>query len=728
MSPPLHKLSALALGLVLLLRPNAGAQTRSIPISDYRLVRIDGRTDVLRMADDKLERLDGNSLASVWRRGLTAADQPRLAHLKTPDDDPTATLRFIRRILTTCPDLNGDGKGDFVFGLDFQPDLVAVDGTNGEVLWWHRNRARPDGMKEGPFADDRNGDSFVLAEPLLYDVDGDGVPDLITGFSCAAVTFRDNGDPEKTSKRPAETLIQAVSGRSGKLLWSYPLADTRFGRPTLSTDFHDYSQILGTWKGEPAVTIVAKGQLWTLKLKTGEPVGAPVKLPGLRLGDPYPEHARFFDPDGTGELAVLILNNGKEIQPADTDPTPHLQVAAVRAATGEVLWEVEQEGLTLAWRPQQDANGARACDWPAPFRFSTKADDKREDVLLPFKQRRKEARGLFWHGLERLDGRTGKSVWRKRILLDEDTDNNHLTISRLSTGPDLNGDGCPELFTAFGVIDPPQRNATRKVVRAGTPHHEHVCVTALSGADGGLLWQQQTPDGLKQAQRFTSGLAPLQWQRPAANVRAQLVIPRVDPYDGRSCFVWIVEPATGFVRDSLQGMEWIDAPDGQGFVFGHVPGSWNPRYTPEQGQLIQWQPTLKTDDSEANTLPAADATVNLPTLPAFPWQARPLPWAGTQWVVWEIGGGVFVALLAVLLFLRRWRSALAFLLLVLLISGGASYWLIHNDARAMDAEEYYVSTNWYGIAPITATIFVPFVGLYALLRPGKTRAKRAIRQ
>src|SRR4051794_40437943 len=104
MSPPLHKLSALAIGLVLVLSPNAGAQLRSIPIDDYRLVRIDGRIDVIRMADDKLERLDGNTFASIWKRSLTAADQPVLAKFKPPDDDQTATLRYIRRILTTCPD------------------------------------------------------------------------------------------------------------------------------------------------------------------------------------------------------------------------------------------------------------------------------------------------------------------------------------------------------------------------------------------------------------------------------------------------------------------------------------------------------------------------------------------------------------------------------------------------------------------------------------------------
>ena len=45
----------------------------------------------------------------------------------------------------------------------------------------------------------------------------------------------------------------------------------------------------------------------------------------------------------------------------------------------------------------------------------------------------------------------------------------------------------------------------------------------------------------------------------------------------------------------------------------------------------------------------------------------------------------------------------------------------------MDAEEFYVPTNWYGIAPIAATIFVPFVALYILVWAMRTRSKAPAR-
>ena len=53
---------------------------------------------------------------------------------------------------------------------------------------------------------------------------------------------------------------------------------------------------------------------------------------------------------------------------------------------------------------------------------------------------------------------------------------------------------------------------------------------------------------------------------------------------------------------------------------------------------------------------------------------------------------------------------------MLAFSGAVSYLLLHNDAALMDPDEFYSHANWYGVLVITATIFVPFVGLYVLGR------------
>jgi hypothetical protein len=703
---------AVCLTTLLAFVPKAGAQTSTMPINDYRLLRIDGRTDVLRMVNNnKLELLDGDALFPRWTRGLTADDQPSLARFKSEDHDPTATLRFVRRIAKDCPDLNGDGKGDLVLGLDFEPDLVAVDGSNGEVLWWHRNRPQPPGTRLSVAGE---GNSFVLAEPLRYDVDGDGTPDLVTGFSCSAFSVLTKDG--KKEEMPAETLIQAVSGRTGKLLWSRRILDGVFGRPTLSIDFLDYFQVLGTWKGEPTVTVVAKGEMWTLKLRTGEPVGQPVHPAGLTFEvRGSRERARFFDPDGNGELAVVLLSPGGEpIKPGDDRPTPNLKLSAVRAATGDVLWEATQEGLTLDWRPASEADQAPGCDWPLPVAF----EGGKQDLVLPFLQWRPGHNGRsFWHGLERRDGRTGHSVWRRRLLVEEPDARGEQAVPRLLAGPDLTGDGCPDLFAVQEVQDSKRWEAHKAWVSTGFPKKDFVAMTALSGKDGGLLWQRVLPEGMKEANTGRPSLEPLAWWRPAEGARAQLVIPRSDYFDGESCRVWIVEPATGFVRASLAGMEAVASVDGKELVLGHVPSSWNPRHSPDEGRLVQWRPTLETDTDEAGKLPAADAALRLAVQPDLPWLDRPLPWAATRSVWLEIGGGVFLGVVLLLLVRRHFRSAVVLLLLVLLISAAVSYWLLRADGPTMEPEEHYVYANWYGIAPIIASVFVPVAVLCALVLP-----------
>src|SRR5262245_22649408 len=196
----------------------AGPQWQSLQLSNdqYRLLSIDGRTDILRVVDNKLQRLDGRTLLEVWKRGMTSTDQPTLRQLKEGDGfDPTGTLRYIRHVSRQCPDLNGDRQGDLIVGLDYQADLAAVSGKDGGILWWFRTHARP--LTE---VENDEGDSFVLAEPTLLDVDGDGTLDVLAGFACARQHFKRD---DRKEQHPQQTLIQAVSGKTGKLLWKHEL-------------------------------------------------------------------------------------------------------------------------------------------------------------------------------------------------------------------------------------------------------------------------------------------------------------------------------------------------------------------------------------------------------------------------------------------------------------------------------------------------------------------------
>src|SRR3954451_857477 len=87
--------------LALLLTPPAalfarpGWQSLEVGKGQYKLLTIDGRTDLVRVVEDKLQRLDGRTLAPLWTRGLTSKDQPSLPQRRTEEGpDPTATLRF----------------------------------------------------------------------------------------------------------------------------------------------------------------------------------------------------------------------------------------------------------------------------------------------------------------------------------------------------------------------------------------------------------------------------------------------------------------------------------------------------------------------------------------------------------------------------------------------------------------------------------------------------------
>jgi outer membrane protein assembly factor BamB len=679
--------------LALLLTPPAalfarpGWQSLEVGKGQYKLLTIDGRTDLLRVVEDKLQRLHGETLAPLWTRGLTSKDQPSLPQRQTDQGrDPTATLRYVRHVCRPCPDLNGDGQGDLVLGLDLNPDLAAVSGADGTILWWFRTHDRPLGREDlvDAFAE------FVLAEPLLHDVDGDGTPDVLAGFACGPRRFRRDVQPVE---HPRQTLVQAVSGKTGRLLWQHELKGVEFDKPTTSWRVR-FALTVGRWAGEPVLHVYAKDRFETVDLRTGRPAGKPH---GLTLGLHLP---LYYDPEGKGELAVLHY----------ADAGPHeSKLRAVRAADGHVLWEAAPEG-GVGWGAER-SEVQPPPGWPAVVGLRAKEPP---DLILPFVQEetsRKE--GRKWIGLERRSGKTGELLWRQRIA-KVDSFPNLAARLRVVAGPDLDGDGTRDLFVVGSL--------------RGDYPREVVSVRALSGSDGKLFWEKQLPG--KFDERFEDLPAPL-WWAPDGKARPQLVAVREEWSDPNGSGLVIFDPVTAKQRAAVAGLEEVGLADfdgdGSAEVHAYRPVRWNPRSNLDPGQLLLVAPQLETDEDEKGALPAADRPVRLTTVP-FPWQARPLPWARASRRPTDVGMFALLPLLCVL-WAKGWKKA-ALLLVVLtpLTGAGLTLYLARQDAALMDPEEFYLWDDWYGAGAMVGTGFSAAAALLLLVaflaRPSAPRPRR----
>jgi hypothetical protein len=187
-----------------------------------------GKADIVEYDGQTLIRRDGLTGRPVW-------DTSRPSGPQGPLRDPGPWIRAIsadRRLVALVdppPDLNGEGVGDLVWAFHNHPSLLAVSGKDGWVLWNYSaavdgpGGSRPDGpdLRKGPDMTEpttapgaRWGNAY--GEPLMTDVDRDGVPDLV-------VTLLFSESREEIARRRGSDsnpfyrcVIVAVSGRSGR--------------------------------------------------------------------------------------------------------------------------------------------------------------------------------------------------------------------------------------------------------------------------------------------------------------------------------------------------------------------------------------------------------------------------------------------------------------------------------------------------------------------------------
>ncbi len=152
------------------------------------------------LCDLQLVELDGDGIVDLvaFQRRYRGAMDGKL-HLF----HGTAPERWRQLLdLTPATDVNGDGTPDFYHSYFSRPRMIS--GRDGHELW------RLDSTANQYLAN-------VAFPPLPYgDLDGDGRPDLLT-FSNRKNFSQSRASGSEATKHP---LLQAVSGKTGRLIWS----------------------------------------------------------------------------------------------------------------------------------------------------------------------------------------------------------------------------------------------------------------------------------------------------------------------------------------------------------------------------------------------------------------------------------------------------------------------------------------------------------------------------
>jgi serine/threonine protein kinase/outer membrane protein assembly factor BamB len=501
----------------------------------FEVVDMGGRSDLVLVSETGLRYLDGATGKEVWHRGMTKADQPALAgapdydwpklvRIGWPGDHPELGILRPWRV-EPAPVLDADGSRYLVWadrsgpwGSLNGPWLLAVSTRDGTVKWWYRSQ-HP-GAKPG---------STVLGPPVVADADGDGIPDLIALFG-----------PGSLDRPAGPAWVEAISGRTGRRIWEYTTADREVPRGAQGVHY----QVAGNYPAGMALTwdpstlaIVAGRRLFGLEVRTGK-----TAWPARELGvDPM---ARPVFYESGGRPLALVVGGGQ---------WGDLTLTAVSPDTGTV-WQ----------HPVAQTSNYRRSLLP-DFTWPVVEDldgDGRPEVLVPYSNW-DGGWDNGWVGVEVLDGATGQSRWQRRLARAYGGAAESNGIAHLIVGPDLDGDGHRDIFTAALV---------RGDTFGQAPNTRFLQVAAVSGADGRVFWQDVRPVS-EDAFWDNAHLAPLRWCQPGADGRPQLLaafsgyrFDRKRPQLNLSAKdlvvrAWLYSAGTGQLAHTLPGFVHVETAD-----------------------------------------------------------------------------------------------------------------------------------------------------------------------
>ncbi|MEQ9406455.1 MAG: protein kinase [Fuerstiella sp.] len=487
----------------------------------------------------RLRCIDGATGSSAWPQDLilnssTAPDVPYASEWATMLMNPGVLSDDLNRLVRPLMDLNGDGITDPVLMSRSSPSLLAVSGKDGTPLWWHRARPLLPNNESGLNGRwTSSGGSAVIGQPTLIDADADGTPDVVACFMSYGETFHPASGEAVSSGQ--QCWIKAVSGRTGESLWTSRISDS-IGAVLSSSDAAEKTRIacqiavarLG--QRQVIVTVVAR-QLLGFDLVSGDEAWTPYQLDF----DPYrPPVYRDVNDDGTTDVLFVRSRNDNDLE-ALAMPLP----AVANSAGGNT--PPAGPAFATAFRPSEQRSDFRRGrdDW---FLVEDLNGDATVEII--FATGKFDGAGgsvgsdgsvgsksdLCWGGVEMIDGRSGESIWKRRLSVTDQPQ--PPSVDRLITGPDLNGDGYRDIFASW--LGP---NSS-----SDAEWEPSVRVVALSGKDGATLWRWHAPVTRSHHTYDRSG--PMRWWQPGPDGWPILVVPVARARGGQD-LTWFLSSATG---------------------------------------------------------------------------------------------------------------------------------------------------------------------------------------
>ncbi len=272
-------------------------------------------------------------------------------------------------------------------------------------------------------------------------------------------------------------IIVAISGRSGRWLWSHAV-----DRAFATYSYPSWERPAALVQGRNSALIAyVDGERWIgLDPVTGRPKAGPFDLGFIPV-----RPVQHVDLDGDGDSEILALGPG----PLSRQQT----VAAFSTTTGRPTW-VE----TIRCPYNQSDEFALPLDWPLVVDLD---GDGRLEIVVPDSGRLAPRGG--YRGLRLFDSATGHARWARPMRPETKSEDG---LVHVIDAPDLDGDGTRELVAVSQFDGRPRASSSR----ARPPEPARVYVDALSGKDGRPLWwwHVDLPGG-----RYTRIWVPRWWGR-----------------------------------------------------------------------------------------------------------------------------------------------------------------------------------------------------------------------